>query len=304
MAGAASGEGRPGAKDARAAPRAMPPPLVRTRARSTPRWSRQPDASAEVSSDVGPARARTRTLAERVGSVASTSRAPSRRSAGVRPGGAGPDRGRQGARSRHGGGARARLRHHPVHPHRVRAPQPVRRRAARGRHPGRGHQPPCARVGQTARLVVVPWSSWSSRRGAKRGEGVEGGDGPPRPRRRAGGVEKPGFPPVRARAPERQPVVVHPRRRGGGRGARRRQRAVPLHPRAGGDQAVSGVLGARVLRQALQRLQLPRPGRAAELGVPGGERVGAQRWARGAGGGVGSWRSTRAWRWRRSRRTR
>ena len=65
--------------------------------------------------------------------------------------------------------------------------------------------------------------------------------------------------------------------RGGRGGLRGRLGPVPLRPRPGGDQALPRVQRPGVLRQALQRLQLPRPGRAAELGVPGGERVGAQR---------------------------
>ena len=71
VAEAAPGEGRPETKDARSALRAMPrPPPVRTspRAETPTVESAALDASAEASA-----------LAERVGSVASTSRAPSRR---------------------------------------------------------------------------------------------------------------------------------------------------------------------------------------------------------------------------------
>ena len=85
VAEAAPGEGRPVAKDARAAPRAMPrPPPVRTSPRAEPPAveSAASDASAaEVSSPgrLSSARADADALAERVGAVASTSRAPSRR---------------------------------------------------------------------------------------------------------------------------------------------------------------------------------------------------------------------------------
>jgi len=84
VAEAAPGEGRPETKDARSAPRAMPrPPPVRTspRAEHSTVESAALDASAEVSSPGrrSSARAVADALAERVGSVASTSRAPSRR---------------------------------------------------------------------------------------------------------------------------------------------------------------------------------------------------------------------------------
>jgi hypothetical protein len=84
VAEAAPGEGRPETKDARSAPRAMPrPPPVRTSplAETPTVESAALDASAEVSSPGrrSSARAVADALAERVGSVASTSRAPSRR---------------------------------------------------------------------------------------------------------------------------------------------------------------------------------------------------------------------------------
>ena len=186
VAGAASGEGRPGAKDARAAPRAMPPlPLVRTspRAEHSTVESAALDASAEVSSHGRRSRARADAdaLAERVGSVASTSRAPSRRlpvweyvqaELGLTV----------GAREHDPDMAVARERvfdiiwYIPIEFERLNLYGGA---LCADAILGVVTSLPVRVLCQTARLVVVPWSSWSSRRGAKRGEGVEGGDGPP-----------------------------------------------------------------------------------------------------------------------------
>jgi len=186
VAGAASGEGRPGAKDARAAPRAMPPlPLVRTspRAEHSTVESAALDASAEVSSAGRRSRARADAdaLAERVGSVASTSRAPSRRlpvweyvqaELGLTV----------GAREHDPDMAVARERvfdiiwYIPIEFERLNLYGGA---LCADAILGVVTSLPVRVLCQTARLVVVPWSSWSSRRGAKRGEGVEGGDGPP-----------------------------------------------------------------------------------------------------------------------------
>ena len=186
VAGAASGEGRPGAKDARAAPRAMPPlPLVRTspRAEHSTVKSAALDASAEVSSPGRRSRARADAdaLAERVGSVASTSRAPSRRlpvweyvqaELGLTV----------GAREHDPDMAVARERvfdiiwYIPIEFERLNLYGGA---LCADAILGVVTSLPVRVLCQTARLVVVPWSSWSSRRGAKRGEGVEGGDGPP-----------------------------------------------------------------------------------------------------------------------------
>ena len=141
------------------------------------------DASAEVSSPGRRSRARADAdaLAERVGSVASTSRAPSRRlpvweyvqaELGLTV----------GAREHDPDMAVARERvfdiiwYIPIEFERLNLYGGA---LCADAILGVVTSLPVRVLCQTARLVVVPWSSWSSRRGAKRGEGVEGGDGPP-----------------------------------------------------------------------------------------------------------------------------
>jgi hypothetical protein len=162
-----------------------PLPLVRTspRAEHSTVESAALDASAEVSSPGRRSRARADAdaLAERVGSVASTSRAPSRRlpvweyvqaELGLTV----------GAREHDPDMAVARERvfdiiwYIPIEFERLNLYGGA---LCADAILGVVTSLPVRVLCQTARLVVVPWSSWSSRRGAKRGEGVEGGDGPP-----------------------------------------------------------------------------------------------------------------------------
>ena len=182
VAEAAPGDGRVVTKDARTVPRAMPrPPSVRTSPCAEPSTveSAAPNAVAEVSSPGRPssARADADALAERVGSVVSTSRAPSRRlpvweyvqaELGLTV----------GAREHDPDMAVARERvfdiiwYIPVEFERLNLYGGA---LCADAILGVVTSLPVRVLCQTARLVVVPWSSKSSRRCAEQ-RGVGGGD--------------------------------------------------------------------------------------------------------------------------------